>query len=252
MSHRAPVDHPIHDHLRDRCSLYDFDPDRMVTVECPACSRHAVIFDIDDTLLHSMADDDRLYREAIVAVAGPVEFRASLADYEHVSDSGILREVLRDNRIEETVGLVDAVRQHFLRSLTSFVSRNGPFREVDGARELLARLGRSKTHAVGLATGSWRPSAELKLATAGFDVDGLPLATSDDAPERTAIMRHALAALGDSSESVTYYGDGVWDRRACEGLGWRFRPVGPALDGIPGFRDEFPESDVRRGTGNRR
>lgn len=198
---------------------------------------HAVIFDIDDTLLHSMADDDRLYRQAIRDVVGPVQFRESLAHYEHVSDTGILRQVLRDNQLPDS--FFDEIRERFLRSIEAHVEEHGPFREIDGARELLDRLRASPDHDIALATGCWRRSAELKLRTAGFAFDDLPLATADDATERIAIMQHALQAIGGKFTSVTYYGDGVWDQRACQQLGWQFRPVGPALNGIETYREEF-------------
>lgn len=203
--------------------------------------RQAVIFDIDDTLLHSMDADDRLYRQAVRDVLGEVRFRASLADYTHVSDTGILRELLDDNGVEDAERCFGVVRERFLASLERHVSEHGPFREIDGARAMLGRLGQSGAHGVALATGCWRPSAELKLKTAGFELDGLPLATADDAVERVAIMRHALAALGDDFESVTYYGDGVWDRQACRELGWTFVPVGPALGGLSAYHDEFTD-----------
>ena len=202
---------------------------------------HAVIFDIDDTLLHSMAADDRLYRQAVRDTLGNVRFRPELADYEHVSDAGILHEVLIDNGIEVTAKSIDLVRLRFLESLDAYVKANGPFTEIDGARELIKRLRASAGHAVALATGCWRHSAELKLHTAGFQFSGLPLATADDAMARTAIMQTALRALPEPLESITYFGDGVWDQRACASLGWTFRPVGAGLNGITAYHDEYTE-----------
>ena len=200
---------------------------------------HAVIFDIDDTLLHSMAADDVLYRQAIRDTVGDVQFRAQLADYEHVSDAGILREVLSDNGIAATSAVTGAVQRRFLDSLSAYVQDNGPFREIDGARDLIDRLRASQHHAVALATGCWRESAQLKLHTAGFDITDLPLATADDSAARVAIMQTALSALPSGPASITYFGDGVWDQRACASLGWTFRPVGPGLNGINGYRGEY-------------
>lgn len=200
--------------------------------------KHAVIFDIDDTLLHSMEADDRLYRQAVRDIVGDVRFRDSLADYEHVSDSGILQQVLEDNRIADEDAF-ERIRERFLGLLENHVAVNGPFRQIDGAADMLARLRASKTHAVALATGCWRRSAELKLRTAGMQIDDFPLATSDDAIERVAIMRRALDALGREFASITYYGDGLWDLEACRRLGWDFRAVGPALGGLVAFHDEF-------------
>ncbi len=201
---------------------------------------HAVIFDVDDTLLHSMADDDRLYRQAIRDVLGEgVRFRETLADYEHVSDTGILRQVLADNRVADAERHFDVIRERFLDALERHVEQHGPFREIEGAREMLERVRAAEQYAVALATGCWRRSAELKLRTAGFELDGIPLATADDAVERVGIMQHALRSLGSDFASVTYYGDGVWDREACRALEWTFRPVGAALGGLMAYHDEF-------------
>ena len=202
---------------------------------------HAVIFDIDDTLLHSMAADDRLYRQAIRDIVGEVQFRESLADYEHVSDTGILRQVLIDNGIEATASTLRTVEDTFIRSLEDYVATHGPFQEIAGARDVIRRLQNSPDHVVALATGCWRRSAELKLRTAGFAFGGLPLATADDAMARDAIMQTALNALPADPDSITYFGDGIWDQRACANLSWTFRPVGEGLNGLTAYHDVFSE-----------
>lgn len=196
---------------------------------------HAVVFDIDGTLLQSALVDDALYREAVRAVLGSVQFRPSLADYTHVSDAGILQEILTDNAIRHEHAVVDAIKAHFVGSLRSHLSANGPFPEVPGAGSMLRRLEDSLDHAVAFATGGWRAAAQLKLDSTGLGEFGFPLASSDDAHERIAIMQIALASLGTGFESVTYYGDGPWDRDASRQLGWNFVAVGPALGGIESY-----------------
>ena len=64
-----------------------------------------------------------------------------------------------------------------------------------------------------------------------------PLATSDDAFDRAEIMRIALSSLGTTFDSVSYYGDGPWDRDACDKLGWNFVAVGSALGGLTSYGD---------------
>jgi beta-phosphoglucomutase-like phosphatase (HAD superfamily) len=196
-----------------------------------------VILDIDGTLLHSFDDDDRLYREAVSRVLGRVRFR-EMSEYEHVSDSGILAEVFRDNAIQPVPEAIEAIRRTFFSALERHVAEHGPFAEIPGARAFVQRLKRSPRHACAIATGSWRPSALIKLRTAGFDIDRLPLATSDEAVTRSDILRRALAGLKGPIRSITYYGDGIWDRKACASLGWQFRCVGPALGGITSFDAE--------------
>jgi len=200
----------------------------------------AVIFDIDGTLLHSAAVDDALYREAVRTVLGDVHLRPSLHDYPTVTDTGILRQIFSDNDVEDADGTLDEICSTFVGLLQAHVDEHGPFVEVPGAREFLDALRASPTHAVAMATGGWRQSAEFKLASARFDVADIPLATSNDHHERTTIMEIALRGLGSEFDSVTYYGDGPWDRHACEQLGWAFVAVGPELGGIESFAGVAP------------
>lgn len=201
--------------------------------------KHAVIFDIDGTLLDSSEQDDRLYREAVVQVLGDVRLRSTLSDYDRVTDTGILLQILEDNGLQPDSDKITEVKEEFFARLRLHVQKSGPFRELPGARSVIGRLRASDAHHLAIATGGWRHSAELKLTSAGFDIDAVPLATSDDAIERTAIMEFALAAIGEQVASVTYFGDGSWDQQACEALGWTFRAVGPLLAGISSYDDEF-------------
>lgn len=197
----------------------------------------AVIFDIDGTLLDSASQDEGIYKAAVEHVLGPVRFRTGLQDYEHVTDTGILLQTLADNAIEWSIDIVEAVKQTFFARLQDHVSASGAFKEIPGAAALLEQLRASGDFGVAIATGGWRGSAMIKLDAAGINIDQVPLATSDDAFDRAEIMQHALKSLGPSCSAVTYFGDGAWDREACKRLGWQFRPVGPALDGLLSFDD---------------
>ena len=198
----------------------------------------AVIFDIDDTLLHSADGDDRIYRQAVVDVLGDVRQRRDLHDYPHVSDSGILLQIFADNGLAADDERFGAVKTRFLALLRRHIEAEGPFAPLPGALDFVARLTAQEDVGVAIATGGWRDSARMKLEAAGFDSRALPLASADDAVERTSILQHALDSLPDRYESIVYYGDGEWDRRAVRELGWTFRPVGPALNGIRSFDAE--------------
>jgi len=197
--------------------------------------KHAVLFDIDGTLLHSADVDDALYREAVRQVLGEVRLRPTLHHYEAITDSGVLGQILRDNDIPGDP--LDDVRSVFVQLLEQHVDAHGPFLEIPGASEFLRRLEVSVDHAVAFATGGWRESAMLKLDSAGLDWNGYPLASSNDHHERTSIMEIALSHLGRNFETITYYGDGPWDRDACKTLGWNFVAVGPALGGLESYHD---------------
>lgn len=198
---------------------------------------HAVIFDIDGTLLQSASVDDDLYRSALCHVLGPLRFRETLADYDYVSDSGILWQILSDNDLPSEPDPTPEIISRFVATLQDYMLSNGPFREVPGARRMLADLQSSLNHYVAIATGSWSDLATLKLKSAGFDISEIPVSASDNERDRTRIMRAALDRPESNYQSITYYGDGPWDRDACIELAWNFVPVGRALDGLESYSD---------------
>lgn len=195
----------------------------------------AIIFDVDGTLIESMSIDTRLYFSSINRILGPVRFRDNLDDYDHVTDSGILAQLLDDNGYSFDDEVVASVQAVFVEGLRKHIETVGPFPTVDGAVGMFEKTRSSDDKRVAIATGGWRRSALLKLGSAGFDIDGVPLVTCDDSPSRVEIMRLALARIGDNFESVTYFGDAEWDRRACRDLGWNFVAVGPCLGGIESY-----------------
>lgn len=200
--------------------------------------RCAVIVDIDGTLIHSVEQDDVIYRQAVENILGEVRLRPTLSDYRRVTDTGILLDILDDNGISPSSSVLDNVKTEFVARIRRHIDEHGPFRPIPGAQEFIARLQAATTVGVAIATGGWRESAAIKLATAGFDTEGVPFATSDDASDRIEIMQIALNSLQGNFEQITYYGDGLWDRNACRELGWEFRAVGPRLAGIDNFDDE--------------
>jgi beta-phosphoglucomutase-like phosphatase (HAD superfamily) len=196
---------------------------------------HAVILDIDGTLLYSNEVDDGLYLSAVRSVLGQVKVRESWSLYRNVTDSGILDEILKDNSLTSSIAVLNSVRDCFVESIRQHVQRAGPFMEIPGARQFIAGLRASNSHCIAYATGGWSASASIKLESAGFPLHGIPLASSDDYPDRETIMVHALNQLGSEFQSVTYYGDGVWDEVASRNLGWQFVPVGEKLGGLMRF-----------------
>ncbi len=196
---------------------------------------HATVFDIDGTLIESARVDDDLYRRSVRYVLGDVRIRERLTEYDHVSDSGILLQIIEDNALSVDDELTQRVVTHFVQSLRDYVLKNGSFDEIPGAKEMLRSLHSSGNHFVAIATGGWSESAIFKLASAGFELDGIPVSASDNEHDRTKIMRAALDRPEGEFETITYYGDGPWDREACEALGWKFIAVGPTLGGIHSF-----------------
>lgn len=197
----------------------------------------AILFDIDGTLIESMAVDTELYFASISEILGPVRVRKALSDYDHVTDSGILAQLLEDNGHPFDDGVAAAIQAAFVDKIDRHIKTTGPFPAIAGAVEFVEKTRTSGDRRVAIATGGWRKSALLKLESAGFDIDGIPLVSCDDAPSRIEIMRTAVARIGGDFESITYFGDAEWDRRACRDLGWSFVAVGPGLDGINSYAE---------------
>ncbi|HUG72020.1 MAG TPA: HAD family hydrolase, partial [Steroidobacteraceae bacterium] len=195
----------------------------------------AVILDIDGTLVDSCASDAELYADAIRHVLGQVRIRDAWELYPRVTDTGILADVCRDNCLEYDEGLSLSVMDEFVARLSANMAANGPYPAVPGALRFVQTAVQRPDVRVAYATGGWRASAKLKLLGAGFPLDGIPLASANDHHDRKHIMLHALGQLEGPFTSVTYFGDGVWDREATAALGWEFVPVGPKLGGLMDF-----------------
>ena len=201
---------------------------------------HLVMFDIDGTLVDSAGFESKLYIAAVRDVL-KLDIDTDWNHYEHVSDSGILAEVLhnacRDGEFE-TIAV--QVQQRFVGRVRDYLQgAPNAVREVGGAKRLVERLLEVPDVRVGIATGGWKPTALMKLAHVGIDVGRLGFASSSDARARTDIMRLAAerAMQGRAFERATYFGDGAWDQHASAELGYDFIAVGNAVSHPVAFAD---------------
>jgi len=84
---------------------------------------HLVMFDIDGTLVDSAGFDAELYVEAVSSVLN-VEIDSDWNVYEHVSDSGILAEVLRRGWPDsEHAELAARVQERFVALVADYLRR---------------------------------------------------------------------------------------------------------------------------------
>lgn len=192
----------------------------------------AIILDIDGTLIDSSSVDNRLYMSAIGKVLGRIRLREDWTSYRNVTDSGLLEEIASDNGIALDAETLSEIQQLFFNKLERQLEQHGPFPEIPGAHAFVERLRTAPNYLVAYATGAWRRSATMKLAASGFPLGDVPLASSDDFPDRRSIMLHACEQLPLAADEITYYGDGLWDQKAAAGLGWRFIAVGARLGGL--------------------
>lgn len=185
---------------------------------------HHVMFDIDGTLVESYEMDSRCFIDAVKEVTG-LSINSDWSEYQHVTDSGILNEILFSEGYSDSKEIKFEVKQCFLKNLEASIAVQ-PVKEILGAAVFLYLLQSMSNVTVSLATGGWRESATLKLESANIDYSSIPLASSDDHSSRMEIMRLAANRAGNNQYPCTYFGDGVWDKEACDHLEYNFVLVG--------------------------
>ena len=190
----------------------------------------ATIFDIDGTLVDSFGFDDACYISAIREVLGEVHIHNDWSKYKNVTDTGSLRQIMEENKIQE-VGQVEAVRTKFGELIGQYLQNGGKCLPKRGAIHLINKLLAAEDYEVGFATGGWRHTAKMKLRHAGFNLKNTILTSSDDGDERVVIMKKCLLQLSHCFQRVVYIGDAEWDMQATEKLGWHFIGVGTRVKG---------------------
>lgn len=190
---------------------------------------HHVMFDLDGTLIQSYCFDEACFVAAVRTVLNH-DVDTHWAGYQHVTDSGILKEHLaRHPFVDGWQSILSNVQAVFIENVQRYLALQ-PAEEVLGATALLDALRERTEVSVSIATGGWRETALMKLASAGIDITDIPLASSNDHYAREEIMKIAGRLAGiDASSEVTYLGDGAWDKRACEALGYNFILVGDRI-----------------------
>lgn len=202
------------------------------------------MFDIDGTLVQSYDIDSECFISAVKEVVG-VEISSDWSTYAHVTDAGILDEILDSNGVSNKQIIHNEVKSIFIQKIQKRISRKS-VQEVLGASSFLEFLKSMDDVVVSLATGGWYESAVLKLGSAGINYDDIPIASSNDSFIRTEIMKIATsrANVGNSC-SCTYFGDGSWDKKASEQLGYNFVLVGSnKLEHIPNILNFEPINEV--------
>ena len=206
------------------------------------------MFDIDGTLVDSARVDSHLYARAVrETLGGDVYIDDTWRPYAHVTDSGVLDEILLQHRFPEPRDELRAeVKRRFVELVRGHLaSGTRVVREIRGATALLRELRARPDVRLAIATGGWAETALMKLAAIGVSVDGIGFASSSDAHARTKIMELAAerALRGVVPATRTYLGDGAWDQRASADLGYRFIAIGRALAHDPRF-DDYADRDA--------
>ncbi len=189
------------------------------------------MFDIDGTLVESYEIDSQCFIEAVKDITG-LSINSDWSKYQHVTDSGILNEVLLSDGCPNKEEIKIKVKQLFLKKLKASLAHQ-PVKEVLGASAFLKLLESKNNVVVSLATGGWRESAILKLESAGINFSSIPLVSSNDHHSRIEIMKRASEIVANNQCPCTYFGDGTWDKEASSQLGYKFVLVGSKFSHNP-------------------
>ncbi|MGH7951420.1 MAG: HAD family hydrolase, partial [Limisphaerales bacterium] len=179
-----------------------------------------------------MLADEGCFVGALLDVFGFENVNTDWSIYRHTTDSGILAELFesRLNRVPNQTEICRFQNQFFELLKKSAQSFNG-FELIAGVEILLNELAGRKDFGIALATGGWKTSAEWKLNAAKLNFQFHAAAFADDNISREGIMecaqQRALKHYQQTQfDSVTYFGDGIWDLRAAKNLGYHFVGIG--------------------------
>ena len=195
------------------------------------------MFDIDGTLINSSSFEDDLYIQAVSSVIHQT-FDVNWENYTHVSDAGILDQIIKVNDIlysRESIHL--KVKTYFINLIKKHLE-NEPVKQIPGASEFINYLKVMKNVEIAIATGGWEETAKLKLRSAGINISGISFASSSDHKQRIEIMRQAeLRCVQKKFSSKTYFGDAIWDKRASKKLNYNFILVGNSINNVNQITD---------------
>jgi phosphoglycolate phosphatase-like HAD superfamily hydrolase len=190
---------------------------------------HLLMFDIDGTLTRSAGMDDQCFARAISEVLAIQDVKIDWPSYANATDQGCIEGATLAHTGRAGTGWELSTMKSRYLALLKECAESDPnlFVAVAGAREMLAHFASRPGVAVALATGTWREAAEIKLRFGKIPYEGLPIASCSDADSREEIMLCAENCAGTSSTAKvfttkTYIGDGLWDLRASNKLGYNF------------------------------
>jgi phosphoglycolate phosphatase-like HAD superfamily hydrolase len=216
----------------------------------------AIIFDVDDTLVDSMHFDIGLFVKTIREILGDVVIHDDWRKFKHVTDSGILEQIINENNIADAQEVFGRVRKRFGELVKTHLEVN-PCQPKRGAIRAINELGKNKNYTIGFATGGWRHTALMKLLSAGFSIDETTLFSCDDHYERVGIMKCCQQQIAQDCNDIVYVGDGEWDLEAAAKLRWGFIGIGARLkdktevwieDFLPEHWQSAPDRALQRNT----
>lgn len=182
-----------------------------------------LLFDIDGTLLRAYGAGSRAMLRAGIEVLGE-RCEGARIDVGGALDPWIFEELARHGGYVADAARHDSFREVYARTLDAELARaEPPARSMPGVIELLAQLRAQPPALLGMLTGNYPETGMRKLRHVGIDPDWFsPVAWGDQAPDRPALVRVALAqAPHVRAEDVIVIGDTPRDVHCAQANGAR-------------------------------
>lgn len=186
-----------------------------------------IVFDIDDTLTKSEYQHQLAYVNAMKAF-GITEINQNWRDYEHHTDSFILKENYEQN-LREAFDF--SFVERFETKMTELILTMQAVKAIKGARAVVESFSANPNYAVSFATGSFLKPAFVKLNQAGIQYDSDLVVGSNTIYSREGIVEQAMEKAKvfyqvDAFDHIIAVGDGIWDLKAAKNLGLHFIGIG--------------------------
>jgi phosphoglycolate phosphatase-like HAD superfamily hydrolase len=189
------------------------------------------VFDIDGTLIRENRVEDACFLRALRETLELDDVDADWTRYDDVTDAGLVHQLCKQRwGRRATLEEIRRFREAYSRDLIERLEPDDGL-AISGAARFLDRLRASPDWRVAIATGNFLRLALHKLRRAGIAGSDLPMATADDAPRRSDLVRLAVSraqeAYGVAAfQHVVSIGDAPWDLRAARELQMPFVAVG--------------------------
>jgi len=186
-----------------------------------------VIFDIDGTLTNTTEVDDKCYMNSFESL-----FSTNIRDVQwnqikNVTDWGITEELISTRlNIESSDKETSQLKELFLHNLKEeYKSDKNQFNEITGATEFYKSLKANDEFKIGISTGGWEESANLKLQAIGINPYLVSFSNSNYFKSREEITLDVINQMMSKHTNpgeIIYFGDGEWDLTTCKKLNIRF------------------------------
>lgn len=184
-----------------------------------------IIFDLDGTILDSVNADDKCFIQTFNDLYEINLRNTDWNDFRNVTDTGLTIEIFEKhlNRKPKKEERED-VKAYFKNLLGDHTQQ---FTEIDKSLSFIELVAIQSDFELGFATGGWKETAELKCNSVGLNINDYIFKSSDDHFNRAKIIEYAINEALERHklkefETITYFGDGLWDYKTTQTLGIDF------------------------------